>query len=249
MRRPIVAANWKMNGDRDLVRSLIPAIVEADARCDIVICPPATLLGEARLQIGESRLKLGAQNVDWHAAGAYTGEVSTAMLLEQGCQYVIVGHSERRGYFSETNEESAKKFGACVEAGLIPIFCLGESGQQRQAGETEQVIASQLGALFDQVATESLPAGIIAYEPVWAIGTGDTATPEQAAAVHEFIRQQVAERDVNIANDIQILYGGSVNAENAAGLFEMQHIDGALVGGSSLDAEAFNKICCAAAAK
>jgi len=243
MRKPTVIGNWKMNGSRDGVRSLVEALVAQQSSCEAVICPPFVFLEQVSEMIAGSELRLGAQNVDWHESGAYTGEVSTAMLLEFGCEYCIIGHSERRAIFGETDQQVASKFAACHKAGLRPVLCVGESREQRLAGDTEAVVERQLSAVLEFSGIASFAEAVIAYEPVWAIGTGETASPEQAESVHVTIRSMLARLDARVSENIEILYGGSVNDENAAELFEMQNVDGALVGGASLRAEAFGSIC------
>jgi triosephosphate isomerase len=188
----------------------------------------------------------GAQDISQFDAGAYTGEVSGAMLVEFGCRYVIVGHSERRALYGETSDIVAQKYGAALKAGLTPIVCVGETLAERESGTTENVVSGQLDAVITRCGVQSLAHAIIAYEPVWAIGTGKTATPEQAQAVHAYIRSRVAAQDAAIAERVQVLYGGSVKASNAAQLFAMQDIDGGLIGGASLDAGEFVSICQAA---
>jgi triosephosphate isomerase len=198
-------------------------------------------------QVKGSRLKLGAQNVSEHEKGAFTGEVAPAMLTDVGCSHVIVGHSERRALYGESSVQVAAKFAAALEAGLTPILCVGETIEQREAGETEAVVKEQLDAVLDTAGVAALGRAVVAYEPVWAIGTGLTATPEQAQDVHRFIRAEVVARDEAVAEALQILYGGSVKGENAAGLFGMADIDGGLIGGASLKAGDFLAIANAAA--
>ncbi|MBL4682697.1 MAG: triose-phosphate isomerase [Pseudomonadales bacterium] len=243
MRKSLVVGNWKMNGDQALLGSLIPSLVEAGFSSEVVICPSFVHLHRVAQLIEASDLILGAQNLDWHESGAYTGEISSGMLKEVGCKFVIVGHSERRTSYGDTDEIVAKKFEACLDSGLTPILCLGETQAQRQAGETTNVVESQLQRVFDSVATEKLDNSIIAYEPIWAIGTGETASPEEAESVHATLRKVLAERSGQLAAKTRILYGGSVNENNAEALFSMENIDGALVGGASLKAEAFVEIC------
>jgi triosephosphate isomerase len=196
---------------------------------------------------GRSDIAFGAQNGDWHDSGAYTGEVSMLMLQEFGCSHVLVGHSERRSLFGEMSEQVTRKAQACLATGMVPVLCVGESLAQRQAGETTVVVESQLQAVISELGIQALGQMVIAYEPVWAIGTGESATPEQAEAVHVQIRTYLANLDLNVSQEIQILYGGSVNATNAAELFAQENIDGALVGGASLKAEDFLHICRATA--
>ncbi len=213
---------------------------------DVAVCVPAPYLAQVGQLVAGSPLALGAQTLSEHTSGAYTGEVSAAMLLEFECRYVIVGHSERRALFGETNALVAAKYTAADKAGLVPIACVGETWPEREAGATEAVIAAQLDAVLEVAAGESLAKAVFAYEPVWAIGTGKTATPEQAQAVHAFIRSRIAFRDPVAAAGMRILYGGSVSAGNATALFACPDIDGGLVGGASLKAADFAAICKAA---
>ena len=249
MRRTLVAGNWKMNGDEATNAALVDAIV-ADipegGRVDLLVCPPFPYLSSVARQLAGSQLMLGAQTVSEHAGGAFTGEVSAAMLMELGCCYVIVGHSERRALFAETNETVAKKFAAALAAGLTPILCVGETLDDREAGRTETVIDEQLQAVLAQSGVEGIQRAVIAYEPVWAIGTGKTATPDQAEDVHRYIRRRIAVHDAGVAAGLQILYGGSVKGDNAQALFRMPDIDGGLIGGAALKAEDFLSIAGAA---
>jgi triosephosphate isomerase len=249
MRRPLVAGNWKLNGSRAANASLLTAVragLPPGRACDVMVCPPFVYLSEVIAALAGSGILVGAQNSAAEAAGAFTGEVSAAMLGDVGCSHVIVGHSERRALYGETDSVVARKFLAVRAAGLRPILCVGETLQERQAGVTQQVVSRQLAAVLDQVAIKEFATAVIAYEPVWAIGTGHTATPEQAQAVHAEIRAIVAARDARIACELRILYGGSVKGSNAAALFAMPDIDGGLVGGASLDAADFLLICNAA---
>jgi triosephosphate isomerase len=209
----------------------------------VVICPPFTSLALASSLLKESTVGLGAQNMSEQDEGAYTGEISGRMLLAAGCRYVIVGHSERRATFGECDAVVAGKFEAVLAAGLTPILCVGETLQEREAGVTEQVVGRQLRAVMDKAGAKQLGRAVIAYEPVWAIGTGRTATPEQAQEVHRYIRLAVMERDGDVASNLKILYGGSVKGSNAAQLFAMPDIDGGLIGGASLAAGEFMTIC------
>jgi triosephosphate isomerase len=247
MRRKLVVGNWKMNGSREQVESLLSellsGLVETTDSVDVAVCPTALHLGLAGEILRDSAIELGAQNVHSSPKGAYTGEVSTPMLAEFNVRYVLVGHSERRQYFAESDELVAEKFIAVQSAGLTPILCLGESLQQRQAGTTDQVILGQLNAALEVAGIEAFENAVVAYEPVWAIGTGQTATPDQAQEVHQLIRAHLAEADSNIATQLRVIYGGSVNAENADELFARQDIDGGLVGGASLKANEFISIC------
>ncbi|MEQ8953386.1 MAG: triose-phosphate isomerase [Gammaproteobacteria bacterium] len=246
MRQKLVVGNWKMHGSQqgvsDLIGALIPECDESLPGVEIAVCPTYLHIGEAARLLADSNITLGAQNAHAQAAGAYTGEVSVSMLREYGVEYVIVGHSERRTLFAETDEVVAEKFSAVQEHGMVPILCVGESLQEREAKETTGVVLRQLTAVIDRVGIKALQAAVIAYEPVWAIGTGKTATPEQAQQVHAVLRQQIAGLDAKIGEDIRIIYGGSVKAENAARLFAQADIDGALVGGASLLAGEFVSI-------
>jgi len=246
MRRKLVAGNWKMYGSRRFVEDTLEAVkkaTEGKAAIDIAICPTLVHLPLAAEIVRGSQIALGAQNVYPTDQGAFTGEVSAPMLAEFNVRYVIVGHSERRQLFGETDEQVAEKFGAVLAAGMTPILCVGESLQQREQGITRQVVLAQLDAALGRNGTEAFQQSVIAYEPVWAIGTGQTATPEQAQEVHAAIRQHLAERDREAAEHCAILYGGSVNAANAAELFDQPDIDGGLVGGASLKADEFASIC------
>jgi triosephosphate isomerase len=250
-RQKLVAGNWKMNGSRAATRSLIGGILQGMAQvktAEVVVCPPALYLAEAAALLAGSRIALGAQNLcaEAEAAGAYTGEVSAAMLLDAGCRYVIVGHSERRAYYGESDAVVAQKCVRALDAGLKPIVCMGELLEERESGRTEAVVARQLHAVLAKVEVTRLAEALIAYEPVWAIGTGKTASPEQAQAVHAFIRGRIAAHNATIACSIQILYGGSVKGANARDLFNMADIDGGLIGGASLNTDEFLTICQAA---
>jgi triosephosphate isomerase len=250
MRDILVAGNWKMNGDLAANSELLAGIlagVPDSARVRLLVCPPAPYLASTAQILEGSQVALGAQTVSEHESGAFTGEVSTAMLGDLGCEYVIVGHSERRSLFGESSAEVAAKLKATVAAGLKPVLCVGETLQEREAGATQEVISEQLQAVLDLVGVAGLETAVVAYEPVWAIGTGMTASPEQAQDVHNFIRQMIAGNDAKIAEELLILYGGSVKGDNAAGLFSMSDIDGGLIGGASLKADDFLAIANAAA--
>ncbi|MFP4129340.1 MAG: triose-phosphate isomerase [Halorhodospira sp.] len=247
MRRKIIAGNWKMNGNRDLVRQVAERAADSDAGAELAICPPFPLLPTAASQLPFG-VALGAQDVSEYEAGAYTGEVSAAMLLEAGCRYVIVGHSERRTLYGEDNGRVAGKFVAAKQAGLTPILCVGETLAERDAERTEAVVGEQLDAVCEAAGVQAFRGAVVAYEPVWAIGTGRTATPEQAQEVHAFIRQRVAERDGSeVAEQLPVLYGGSMKPGNAAELLGQPDIDGGLIGGASLDPDSFLSIYKAAA--
>lgn len=245
-RRGLVVGNWKMHGNLAFARELARAIATGSRElsgADIVICPPHMLLGAAGSELGDSEVSLGAQTVSEFTDGAYTGETAVSTLVEVGCSFVIVGHSERRHLFGETSDVVAAKATAVVEAGITPIICVGEVLEERQNGATNAVVAAQLLPFMQPNGIDVLRQAVIAYEPVWAIGTGETASPEQAQAVHHFIRSSIAEIDQATADAIRILYGGSVKPDNAADLFRMTDIDGGLIGGASLTADNFLRIC------
>ena len=248
MRRKLVAGNWKMNGSLAQNAGLLDAVrsgAEKLRNVDCAVCVPFPYLLQAQQKLSGSAVKWGAQDVHQLEKGAYTGEVSAPMLRDFGCTYVIVGHSERRAYFGESSLLVAEKFLAAQRAGLTPILCVGETLEQRENGATEAVVAEQLDALIKLGGAGALRNAVLAYEPVWAIGTGKTATSAQAQAVHVFIRQRVATHDSQVASGLCILYGGSVKANNAAELFAMPDIDGGLIGGASLVADEFLAICSA----
>lgn len=245
-RKPLIVGNWKMNGSFAKNANLL-ASLSSVPDIDMVVAPPAVYLASVSAQLMNSSIVLAAQNVAAEAQqGAYTGEVSAVMLAELGARYAIVGHSERRQYYRETDALVAKKCLRLQEAGLRPIICVGETLAEREAGQVETVVSRQLKAIIDNCGIDLLAQAVVAYEPVWAIGTGKTATPADAQAVHGFLRQLVTIYDKNIADTLSILYGGSVKADNAASLFAMPDIDGALVGGASLVANEFLAICHAA---
>jgi triosephosphate isomerase len=249
MRRPIVAGNWKMHGSRSETARLIEELLAqgpADPVAACVICPPFVYLHEAGRLLRDSTFSLGAQDVCADPHGAFTGEVSAAMLKDVGCEFVIVGHSERRLLYRESDSLVARKFGAAHARGLVPILCVGEQLADREAGRTREVVARQLDVVLELCGAGALEQGVIAYEPVWAIGTGRNATPDQAQEVHAFIRARIGARDARIAAATRILYGGSVKAGNAADLFAMPDVDGGLVGGASLKADEFLAILAAA---
>ena len=249
MRQPLVAGNWKMNGSAESIERLLDGIkgsLDTVEKAEVVVCPPFVYLSDVRRQLTGSSVALGAQNVSEHPSGAYTGEIAASMLLDFQCRYVIVGHSERRSLFGESDSQVAAKFAAARASGIRPILCVGEVLEEREQGITEKVVARQLDAVIEEVGVEALADGVIAYEPVWAIGTGKTASPEQAQEVHAFIRGRIAERSADTAGQVRILYGGSVKAANAEALFAMPDIDGGLIGGASLDVEEFISICRAA---
>ncbi len=248
MRKKLVAGNWKMHGSRSMATALVGDIVAAlPSAIDVAVFPPFPYLGELAVQHAGSGLGFGAQDVSEHdGQGAYTGEVSAAMLADVGAQWVIVGHSERRQHHHETDRMVAHKFAAARAGGLTPILCVGETLAERQANLTEAVVARQLKAVIEHNGIGSFDTAVIAYEPIWAIGTGHTATPEQAQHVHAFIRSQLEKEDAMIARLTRLLYGGSVKAANAADLFAQSDVDGGLIGGASLAAADFLGICAAA---
>ena len=247
MRKKLVAGNWKMHGSLAENAALLAAIKPALAGIEAVVCVPFPYLAQVQAALSGSSITWGAQNISEQAKGAFTGEVSASMLLDFGCKYVIVGHSERRSLYSESDALVASKYKAAQAAGLTPILCVGESLAERETGVTEAVVARQLDAVIDLAGVGSLANAVIAYEPVWAIGTGKTATPEQAQAVHAFIRGKIAALDQSVADHVVIQYGGSVKAANAAELMVQPDIDGGLIGGASLVADEFVAICRAAA--
>ncbi|MEJ2403067.1 MAG: triose-phosphate isomerase [Candidatus Thiodiazotropha sp.] len=249
MRRPLVAGNWKMNGSLESVRSLLDGIkngIGAVNNAEVAVCPPYVYIPEAQKKLNGTEISWGGQDLSIEASGAYTGEVAASMLNDFGCKYVIVGHSERRTYHAESDELVAKKFAVARDAGLVPILCVGETLEQRESGVTNEVVARQMNAVIDLLGIDALSDGVIAYEPVWAIGTGVTATPEQAQEVHAFIRGLIAEKSAEVAEVIRILYGGSMKPDNAQELIEKPDIDGGLIGGAALKAEDFLGICTAA---
>ncbi|NIE78015.1 triose-phosphate isomerase [Pantoea sp. Ap-967] len=246
MANKLVIGNWKMNGSRQsntefLSKFLAP--LDQLENVDVAVCPPAIYLEQLAGLVVQSPIHLGAQNLSESEQGAFTGEISGSMLRDFGCHYVLVGHSERRSLNGETNALVAAKFKAALNAGLTPVLCVGETLDQRHDGETLNVVNDQLQAVLDAVGVQELGKGVIAYEPVWAIGTGETATPQQAQEVHQHIRRYIAEISPEVARTTRILYGGSVKGDNAAELFSQPDIDGGLVGGASLDAHSFLSIC------
>lgn len=247
-RTPLVAGNWKMHGTVAMAEALVGAIVaEAPDGVEVAVCPPYPYLAGLTRRHAGGRLRFGAQDVSEHQdAGAYTGEVSATMLADVGCTCVLVGHSERRQYHGESDAVVARKYLAACAAGLVPIVCVGETLQQREAGDTEAVIGAQVGAILAAAHDDALRGLVVAYEPVWAIGTGRTASPEQVQSVHAFIRSQLAGRDAKLSRMTRILYGGSVKPGNAGELFAMQDVDGGLIGGAALTAADFLAICRAA---
>jgi triosephosphate isomerase (TIM) len=248
MRRKLVAGNWKMHGSRAENAPLVEAILASPQleRADCVICPPFVYLAEIARLLRGTAVKLGAQDLCAETHGAYTGEISAAMLKDVGCNYVIVGHSERRALYGEDDVLVARKFAAAISHGLHPILCLGEVLAERESGHTQDVVGRQLEAVIALTGIAGFAGAVIAYEPVWAIGTGRTASPEQAQEVHGFIRARLAQQDAKIAAALPILYGGSVKTGNARELFSQRDVDGGLIGGASLKAEEFLSIVAAA---
>ena len=249
MRQPLVAGNWKMNGTRAGVAELLDGIKAGMAdvtTAEVAVCPPYVFIPEAAARLQGTAVAWGGQNLSTHASGAYTGETAASMLTDYGCKYCIVGHSERRTLYGEDDATVAEKYEVARKAGLVPVFCVGETLEEREAGTTEEVVARQLDAVLERFGAQALAAGVIAYEPVWAIGTGRTATPEQAQEVHAFIRARIATKDAAVAEAVQILYGGSMKPDNAVELMAKPDIDGGLIGGASLKASDFLAICRAA---
>ncbi len=246
MRRKLVIGNWKMFGRLARNQALLEGVlagVRDLSNTDCAVCVPYPYLAQVQSLLQGSNLAWGAQNLSHHDEGAYTGEVAGGMLAEFGCKYVLIGHSERRGLYHESDETVAMKFDAALKVGLKPVLCVGETLAEREAGITEEVVARQLDAILNRAGVKALEKAVVAYEPVWAIGTGKTASPDQAQAVHAFIRQRVAKLDAQVAQGLCILYGGSVKAANAPELFAKADIDGGLIGGAALVAEDFVAIC------
>ena len=251
MRQPLVAGNWKMNGSAASAAELLSGIkagMGAIRKTEVLVCPPFPYLTMAAAALTGSGVAVGAQNACTEASGAFTGEVSAAMLKDVGCTYVILGHSERRQYFGDSDAIVAKKYAQVLAAGLTPILCVGETLEERERGETQAVVARQLDGVMETAGVEAIARGVIAYEPVWAIGTGRTATPEQAQEVHAFLRARVAAKSAEVAAGLRILYGGSMNPGNAMDLMSQPDIDGGLIGGASLKAADFLAICAASEA-
>jgi len=246
VRKKLIAGNWKMHGSSPSVQKLMDGIKVGAAslsHVDIAVLPPFVYLALVRDQIKNTAIQLGAQNLYLGEQGAFTGEISGAMLKDLGCEFVLVGHSERRAIFQEGLQLVAQKFQAAIMSGLTPILCVGETRDEREQGLTESIIQAQIESVIQLAGIETFAKAVIAYEPVWAIGTGLTATPEEAQAVHAFIRALILKNKVDIGGAIRILYGGSMKPENAASLLVMPDIDGGLIGGASLDAVSFLKIC------
>ena len=241
MRQSLIMGNWKMNGSLESIKSLSSAIIDGLNAGDmgIAVCAPSVYLSALQDLTANSSLAVGAQNIADQASGAYTGEISGSMLKEFGCEYALVGHSERRTYYGDTDESVAARFCQAQAEGIIPVLCIGETLAEREANETFNVVNRQLDVVIDKAGIEALNNAVIAYEPVWAIGTGVTASDEQAQEVHKAIRERIAAKDQTVADKVQILYGGSMKPENAKGLLAMADIDGGLIGGASLDAQSF----------
>lgn len=246
MRRKLVVGNWKMVGllarNKALLEGVLAGVRDLK-QADYAVCVPFPYLAQAQSLLQGSNVSWGAQNLSQHAEGAFTGEVAAGMLLDFGCKYVIIGHSERRSMYGESDDVVAAKVEAALKAGLTPILCVGETLAERESGVTEAVVARQLDAVVERVGVKALAKTVLAYEPVWAIGTGKTASPDQAQAVHAFIRQRVAKQDGQVAEGLCILYGGSMKPANAVELLSMPDIDGGLIGGASLVADDFVAIC------
>jgi len=245
MRQSLIMGNWKMNGSGEEGRQLAKALADGLGAVsqEVAVCVPFVYLSDIKTVLASSPIAVGAQNVADQASGAYTGEVSAAMLADIGAKYALVGHSERRIYYGDTNESVAKRFVQAQTKNVIPVLCIGETLEEREQNKTFQVVDEQLDAVINAAGIDAFAKAVIAYEPVWAIGTGKTATDEQAQEVHQYIRQRIAARNQTIADNLQILYGGSVKPDNAKGLFAQPDIDGGLVGGASLDAKGFLQIC------
>ena len=249
MRKPIIAGNWKMNGSRSSIKELLEGVKAGmgDVKsAEVAVCVPSIYLADVSEQLAGSKVAWGGQNLSTEAKGAFTGEISSDMLLDFKSEYVIVGHSERRTLYGETDELVAEKFEVARKAGLKPILCIGESLEERESGVTIDVCARQINAVIEKSGVEALTDGVIAYESIWAIGTGVTATPDQAQETHAAIRKMIAEKNASVAEKVRIQYGGSMNAGNAKELLAMEDIDGGLIGGASLKAEDFLAICTAA---
>lgn len=243
MRPLLVAGNWKMNASTAFTEQLLSALNAQDIACDVAVFPPFLYVPQAIQALKNSPIRVGAQNVSEQANGAFTGEVAAPMLADVGCSLALVGHSERRSLFAETNEQVLAKVKQLLANGITSVVCVGESLAERQAGQEQEVVKQQLQLLLDELSTFDWQQIILAYEPVWAIGTGETATPEQAQQMHAYIRSLLAEKDAELAAKTRILYGGSVKAANAKELFAQDDIDGGLIGGASLDAAEFLAIC------
>jgi triosephosphate isomerase len=251
MRQKIIAGNWKLHGSRTFAVELVQALVDAGPQAgrELVVFPPMPFIGGLVDRFADKGVHFGAQDVDVHEQGAFTGEVGATMLRDIGCRYVLVGHSERREYHEETSEVVARKFQAAKHGGLVPVLCVGETLHQREAGQTEWAIERQLEPIWALLGEKAFEGAVLAYEPVWAIGTGRTASPQQAQDAHAFLRGEIGARDAKIAGSLPILYGGSVKPANAAELFAQPDVDGGLIGGASLVANDFLAIASAAASR
>lgn len=245
MRKTLVAGNWKLNGSKQSIKELLNGILAgmSEAKTDVAVCAPYIYIPLVQEMLNGTAIGYGSESISEHDSGAYTGEISGPMLNDFDCEYAIVGHSERRTLFGEKDGDTANKFAAARKHGIKPILCVGELLEEREQGITEEVVARQLDAVIELEGVEALADGVIAYEPVWAIGTGMTASPQQAQDMHAFIRGKIAALNADVAEKVQILYGGSVNGGNADELFAMPDIDGGLIGGASLKAEDFLAIC------
>lgn len=245
MRKQYIIGNWKMHGNKTSVAELLNKIVDFEqknqANVNLVVCPPYVFLNQTQILLSKTKLQWGGQNMAAEAEGPYTGEISASMLSDFGCRFVLLGHSERRQLYGETDDQIAKKFSLAIKSGLIPILCVGETLAERQADQTHTILQTQLEKILDY-GKDILKQAIIAYEPVWAIGTGLSAQPQQAQEVHQFLREQLKLLGSDLAQELPILYGGSVKASNAEALFQMSDIDGGLIGGASLDAIEFLRI-------
>jgi triosephosphate isomerase len=242
MRKILVAGNWKMHGSKAMVRDLLEGLLSGSSvngNADLAVFPSFPYLSMTESMLSDSHIRFGGQTLNPNIKGAHTGETSGSMLVDMGCHYVLVGHSERRAIYAESDADVAKRFKTALEAGLEPVLCVGETQEEREASQTEAVVSRQLDAVLELVGIDAFSRATIAYEPVWAIGTGLTASPDQAQSVHAFIRDKLSSLNVIIGSQIQILYGGSVKGSNAAELFAQSDIDGGLVGGASLTAEDF----------
>jgi triosephosphate isomerase len=249
MRQPLVAGNWKMNGTRASVAQLLAGLkagIGQVSTAEVAVCAPAVFIPEVQSALEGSAIRWGGQDLSVHESGAYTGEISGPMLADFGRHYVIIGHSERRAYHGESDALVAEKFAAARKAGLVPILCVGETLEEREQGVTEQVVGRQLDAVIAHCGIDTVGEGVIAYEPVWAIGTGKTASPQQAQDVHAFIRGRLEATSASVAGAMRVLYGGSMNPKNAAELMAQADIDGGLIGGASLKADDFLAVCTAA---
>lgn len=239
MRRPLVAGNWKMNGDKKNIATLVAGLLDLECKADVIVFPPYVYIPQVLAGLSDTVIAVGAQNVSERKVGAYTGEVSSEMLRDIGCQYCLVGHSERRSFYGENDRQVAEKFYQAQLAGLKPVLCLGETLKQREQGETLGLISAQIDTVLDCAGASCFSDAIIAYEPIWAIGTGKPAAVDQIQLVHQYIREKLGE----FGAKTRILYGGSVTSANTAELLDQADIDGILVGGASLDIGAFNEMC------